>query len=282
MDITGVTVPDRTPWRAWRALPRAVRKEVHRLAKAGHAHPDPAVARTALAWGRSVRRAAGWLRVAAIACLMAGFAAADHLRVGSRRWDLVASAPVVGIGAAGFAVLLGLVQRATRMEHANLRAFLFSDRSSWPDNGPSPVTIHRGRRFRWHEFAAVTAACAYPAAFMLVPDPESGGPDALGVVCFAAAAVTFAALLVRVYPGGRTPLMVLSPDGLHLPHRRMTVPWSAVAWADLTVRGRGMNENLALAWTLRPTSTIVIPVSWMVEDPEVALLASWRLAEAAR
>jgi hypothetical protein len=274
--------PVRTPWQAWRALPRAVRKEVRRLAKAGHGHPDPAVARTSLAWGRSVRRVAGWLRFAAVACIMAGFGAADYLRVGSRERDLAVSAVVIGIGAVGAIVLRDLIQRAARAEHANLRALLFSDRSSWPDVGTSPVTIHRGRRFRWYELA-----CVLPAAIVLLPDRELGGPDAFSFVCFAVAAVILAALFVRVHPGGRTPLMVLSPDGLQVPHRRLTVPWSAIAWADLTVRGEGMNENLALTWTLGPTavhqpSTMVIPVSWMVEDPEVALTASRRFAEAAR
>jgi hypothetical protein len=33
---------------------------------------------------------------------------------------------------------------------------------------------------------------------------------------------------------------------------------------------------------MRDSRTIVIPISWIVEDPEVALTASWRFAEAAR
>jgi hypothetical protein len=303
VDVTGVTVPDRTPWEAWRALPRAVRKEVHRLVKAGHGHPDPAVARTALAWGRSVRRAAGWLLVAAVGCFLAGLAVNANLHTGSRGRDIVVTLAVLALGATGQVFFLQLTLRGVRAEHANLRALLQGDPSRHDVGTSQSVTIHRGRRFRSCEFAAVLMGAAFIASVLFVRDPELGGPDAFDFVCFAIVVALFAVVFVRVYPGGRTPLIVLSPDGLHLPHRRVTVPWSAFTWADLELRGLASRDP-ALVWTLtteavydrvrrrgvwakerwrmRDSRTIVIPVSWMVENPEVALAASWRFAEAAR
>jgi hypothetical protein len=274
MDIAVAAHP--WPWHAWRALPRAVRKEVHRLAKVGHGHPDPAVARTAIAWGRAVRRAAGWPRALVVTLYMGCVGMMASVRIeGPPLWRM---APIAVFGAAFMAgsALLDLYRRATRAEHANLRAVLLTERSSWPDIGTAPVTIHRGRRIRWSEIA-----CVPPAAFILLPDPDLGGPDEFSFVCAAVVAVLFAALFVRVRPGGRTPLMVLSPDGLQLPHRGVTMPWSALAWADVVVKGDGYPQ-LALLWTLTSADAIVIPISWMVEEPEVALTASWRFAEAAR
>jgi hypothetical protein len=130
----------------------------------------------------------------------------------------VVSLTALALGATGQAFLLELAQRGIRVEHANLRALL---------------RAHSVRPRRAH--------------------PEFGGPDAFDFVCVAIVVAIFAALFLRLYPGGRTPLLELSATGLHVPHRRVTV-----------------------------SRTSVIPVSWMVEDPEVALLASWRLAEVAR
>jgi hypothetical protein len=286
MDI--VVAPQPSAWQAWRSLPRAVRKEVHRLARDGYGYPDPAVARTALAWGRAVRYSAGWLRAAVVISYTALLSVFVFQRLHPAILPVFVAPAIVG----------ELVRRATRAEQANLRAVLLTDRSSWPDVGTGPITIHRGRRIRWYE-----VACVLPAAIFLLPDPRLGGPDAFDVVCFAVATAALAAAFVRVRPGGRTPLMVLSPDGLQLPHRRVTMPWSALAWADLIVRRNGAG-TLALVWTLEPAAaddrarrrgawarerwsmrdhrTIVIPVSWMVEDPEVALTASWRFAEASQ
>jgi hypothetical protein len=64
--------PEESPWERWAALSADQRKQVDRLARRGHRHPDPSVAEAAEGWARVIvdayavensdgGRAIGWI-----------------------------------------------------------------------------------------------------------------------------------------------------------------------------------------------------------------------------
>jgi hypothetical protein len=46
--------PEDSPWERWAAVPADQRKQVERLARRGHRHPDPFVAEAAEGWARII------------------------------------------------------------------------------------------------------------------------------------------------------------------------------------------------------------------------------------
>lgn len=243
----------------WRALPRRVRRDVFRFARYGRPHPDPAVARAAVAWARPWRRRGSvvaplWFLPVMLVAVSPIDALPDRYQNSAHSVRFVAML-VFGLG--GLLASIGLAvqaARAPRVEVLNMRALLTLERGE-----PTPVTIHRGGRFIVFDalavaFAAVSIlavvgfAQGYPGP--AVPDPPPGvPPDAerlvvlevlLAACCALVGGVPLLLLVVLLawWPRGTGPLILLDREGVTIPHLRLAVPWSEVAHVDVAPPAR--------------------------------------------
>jgi hypothetical protein len=188
-------------------------------------------------------------------------------------------------------------RRAAAVEASSLRELLRHGVLPVP---PDPVTIRRRGRFALSAIAwQLASAALVVATVVLLPSPW---PDVLPWLGFLVAAVALGQWLPeRHRPVGPTPLAVLSKNGVEIAHLGLTPAWSELIWADVVVGGTvngpavrfyprdtaqvvaaaklsGRQRKRLATHILAERGAVALPVAWMVEEPEVALAASWHFA----
>jgi hypothetical protein len=230
-------------WGDWKAIPKPVRLEAVRLARAGQPYPDPAVRRAAIAWAEAVprRRAArsAMTLVPAVATL-AIFGA-----IGLPWWSVVLWLTVMAAAGAmiwrgdaddGYDRALGPVNRLARA--APPRASTLDVRAS---------LLHRCRL--WFGLAAGVAVVGFGvqnvARGALPTWREFAAPVLVGACAWG---------LVQRRRRPEPPLRV-SADGLTFRNVGWTVPWRSVGSCYLVEAHHARRSG----------------VRWLLRDPEAAV-----------
>ncbi len=247
----------------WRALPAATRADVVRLARQGRGHPDPAVARTAVGYGRTWRLRARWAVLVFYLVALLQIPPPNAVReLTSDRVVGAVLAARLAVGVAFLALLIVLAALATRhrraqpIEIANVRVLLAAEPAV-----PAPATVHRAGWFVARDWAAVVYLLFVAGVVVALisigrppaeqPPPADLPADAVElrgletaltvglVVLMVVVGVLGLVVLIMLVamlsdrPRGTGPVVVLDGGGIALPHLRLTVAWDEVSWLDV-------------------------------------------------
>jgi hypothetical protein len=270
--------------RAWRALPSAVRREAAILARQGVAHPDPSVARAALAAARAVRpwnEAVLWVCFAGLGLSLVTLLSVRH---GPDYYGLLGVLVLIAAWAGLASVLIGLwgigFAASACLEAVGARDVV----ARTPPAAPAPLTVAARRHPRRYWIAWPGMAVIY-AAGIEVMHAWVSGPGWEDLPMLACMPVVMSGFLLiglrsqtppwaRRRPPAGQPALVLDAAGIALPHLNVALPWELLPVVELRALPR---TGLCLY-----VADVAVPMRWLTEPPERILAAARDYRSAAR